>query len=102
MLVNFIGKKMVAEGIKKVLDAVEHHSLSTMIISARPYYRIHKHVGGNAEHLMRHYTSTFLKGDKFHLISFIHDYFHDRLDMSVISPDRDDHGIKKTLLFTRK
>jgi SAM-dependent methyltransferase len=102
MLINFIGKKMVAEGIKKVLDAVEHHSLNTMIISARAYYRIPKHLGGNAERIIRHYTSTYLKGDKFHLISFIHDYFHERWDMSVISADRDDPDIKRTLLFTRK
>jgi SAM-dependent methyltransferase len=102
MLINFLGKKMVAEGIKKVLDAVERHSLSTMIISARPYYRIPKHLGGNPERIIRQYTSTYVEGDKLQLISFIHDYFRERWDMSVISPDCDDHRTKKTLLFTRK
>jgi len=102
MLINFLGKVMVTEGIQKSLDAAERLCLSTMIISARPYYRISKHLGGNAENITKHYPSVYVKDGRFYLIEFLHDFFCDRWDMSVISPDYDDHDVKRTLLFVRK
>ncbi len=102
MLINFIGKIKVKEGIERVLGTVERLSLSTMIISVRPYYRISKHLGGDAEDIMKRYSSVYVKDDEFHLIEFVHDYFRDKWDMSIISPDYDHQSVKRPFLFIRR
>jgi len=102
MLINFIGKIMVIEGIQRLLAAAERFSTQTMIISARPFYRISKHLGGDAESIIRHYTPAYINNGKLYLIEFIRHYFHDNWDMSVISPNHVCDSIKRTLLFVRK
>lgn len=102
MLINFLGKVMVMEGIQRSLDAAERLCLRTMIISARPHYRISKHLGGDTENIIERYPSVYVKNGRFHLMEFVHDFFCDRWDMSVISPDYDDQTVKRTLLFVRK
>jgi SAM-dependent methyltransferase len=102
MLINFIGKKMVKKGIKKILETVRMFSLSTMIISARPYYDISKHLDGDAENITNQYSSVYIKNGKFHLMEFIHDFFCEDWEMSVLSPLRDPPSIKRPLLFGRK
>jgi SAM-dependent methyltransferase len=102
MLINFIGKIMVTEGIQRLLGAAERFSQNAIIISSRPYYRISKHLGGDTENIMRHYSQAYINNGRLYLLEFIHDYFHDNWDMYVTSPDDDCTSVKKTLLFTRK
>ena len=100
-MINFIGKELIANGIHMALNAVERLSRSAMIISARPNYRIPKHLKGDAKTIMRHYPSHYIKNNRFFLVDFLRDYFRDNWDMSIISPDYDD-PVKRTLLFVRK
>jgi len=102
MLINFLGKVMVTEGIQKSLDAAERLCLSTMIISARPYYRIAKHLGGDTENMIKRYPSVYINNGRFYLMEFVRDFFRDKWDMSIISPDHHGQSVKRTLLFTRK
>lgn len=102
MLINFIGKIMVTEGIQKSLRAAERFSRDSMIISARPYYRISKHLGGDTENILKRYSSVFTKDGRLYLVEYIQDFFHDNWDMSIISPDYDCQSVKRTLLFKRK
>ena len=102
MLINFIGKKSIRKGIQKVLDAVERFSSSGMVISARPYYHISRHLGVDPEDIIRHYPTAYVKNDRFKLMDFVHDYFCDNWEMSIVSSDYDDRTVKRTLYFTRR
>ena len=101
IMINFIGKKLIIDGIYATLKAAERLSRSTMIISALPHYSIPKHLKGDTETIIRHYSSDYIKNNRFFLVDFLRDYFRDNWDMSIISPDYDD-SVKETLLFVRK
>jgi len=101
IMINFIGKKLITDGIHVALNTAERLSRSAMIISARPNYRIPKHLKGDTETIIRHYSSHYVKNNRFFLVDFLGDYFRDNWDMSIISPDYDD-PVKRTLLFVRK
>lgn len=101
IMINFIGKEFVIEGIHGTLNVVEQLSQSAMIISAQPNYGIVKHLGGNTKNIIRLYPTRYIKNHRFFLVDFLRDYFRDNWDMSIISPDYDD-PVKRTLLFTRK
>ena len=88
--------------VTRILNAIERISISSMIISVRPYFRITKHLGGDIENIIQRYSSVYIKNNRFYLMDFICDYFYDNWDMSVISTEYDDPAIKKTLLFSRK
>ncbi|MFX0203465.1 MAG: hypothetical protein ACFFCW_45780 [Candidatus Hodarchaeota archaeon] len=101
MLINIIGKNWVLYGIQDMLDNIEQLSLETMVISARHFYNISKHLKGEKDTILTTYGPEFIKGDQFMLMDFIGSYFKDRWNMTILSGDYDLY-IKSTLLFTRR
>ena len=102
MLISFFGKEMIKIGIHPYLEAVERLSRDVMIISVRLFYRVSKHLGGDPDVVLRHYPASYLQGDHFRLIDFVTDFYKERWNVSVISPESEDTGLKRTVLFVRK
>ena len=102
LLIDFIGKGNIREGIQKVLSTVAGLTRRQMIISARPYYNIKKHLQGDMSGLREHYPEGYIHGDSFYVLDFVRDYFRDDWDMALISSKDDFYSVKRTLLFTRK
>lgn len=100
MLINIIGKNWVLHGIQDMLNSIELLSLEAMVISARPFYSISKHLKGEMDIILTIYGTEFVKGDRFMLMDFVSSYFKDRWNMTVLSGDYDLY-IKRTLLFSR-
>jgi len=102
MLIGYIGKQRVRKRMTKLLDVVERVSQSAMIIDLLSAYHIGTHLDGDAENFLSLYPPAYIRDGKFHLIEFVHDYFHSNWHMSVISPEYDRPYVRKTLFFTRK
>ncbi len=101
MLIDFIGKDNLTQGIDTILAAAERLSTSNMIISARPYYELAKHFGEEIEKIKAYYPREFLKDGRFHLLDYVRDFFRSGWRSSIISPRDDFYSIKRTILFTR-
>jgi len=102
MLINFIGKQLTRQGLQGVLDAVARHSKSHMIISIRHHYFLNKHLSGDVERMARLYAPAYIRNKKLFLLDYVLDYFKDRWDAAVLSPEYEDQSVKRTILFTRK
>ena len=102
MLISFFGKEMIKGGIRHYLEALERLTRDIMIISVRLFYRVSKHLGGDPDVVLRHYPASYLRGDHFHLIDYVTDHYKERWDISLLSPESDDTGMKRTVLFVRK
>jgi ribosomal protein L11 methyltransferase len=102
LLIDFIGKENLREGIHRVLSTIAGLTRRQMIISARPYYSINKHLQGDLTGLRSLYPESYMHGDSFHVLDFVRDYFRDDWDMTVVSPEDDYYSVKRTLMFTRK
>ena len=102
LLINFIGKCMVVEGINHYLDALAGLSRHQMVVSARPDYCLKKHLNHRAEAVRANYGDGFFKNNRFYLMNYIIDYFRPEWDVVLISPEDDFYSVKRTLLFTRK
>lgn len=102
MLVCFFGKNMVRKGIHKYLTALEINSKSCMVVSARPYYRISKHLGGDPDHIAGLYPEKYIQDDFLFILKYVQEFYADNWEMTQLSPDYPDEGVRRTLLFTRK
>ena len=102
LLIDFIGKVNLRDGIQRVLSRVAGLTRRQMIISARPYYNINKHLQGDWTVLRSLYPECYIHGGSFYVLDFVRDYFCDDWDMTVISPENDYYSVKRTLMFTRK
>lgn len=102
LMISFLGRSKIQQGIAPFLDALERVSRKVMITSARHFYRIRKHLAGDSEGLTRLYGRDYIDGDYFLLLNYIRDYYRDRWDMTVISPQYDDESFKNTMMFVRK
>jgi len=101
LLINFIGKKSLCKGIVPILEIVLAHSRADIIISARPVYNIPHSLKVLPEQLVDLYGADYVRGDSFYLAEFLHDFFSDGRQLSIISPDYADQTLKRTLLFFR-
>ena len=102
LLINFFGKEMILGGIRRFLEALDRQSRSRMIVSAKWYYKISRHFGGDRETLLRHYPERYLDGDRFLIQDYVRDFFRSGWDVRLISPEYADEGVRRTFLFTRK
>ena len=103
LLVSFIGKNMIRNGLESFLDAAARLSAHSLVISAKRYYRISKHFPTNSGPIFERYDRKYIKkGDFLHLIDYLEDYYQQDWSMTVLSPDFDEDGLKRTLLFTRR
>ena len=102
MLICFFGKQMVLGGIGSYLSSLEEYSKKQMVISAKPYYRISKHLGADPQALLDNYPGEFIRGDYFYLIEYIEYFMKNNWEMKILSPPDEDEGLKRTLLFNRR
>ena len=102
MLINFIGKGMILDGISGLLTAAARFSHDLMLISARPNYVIRKHLEGDTEGIIRRYSDKYVHHKRFFLLDYIRDFFREDWDMTVLTPDDDEESVKRTLMFRKK
>jgi len=99
LLINFIGKKSLCKGIVPILEIVRTHSRGDIILSARIVYNISRNLKVLPEQLVDLYGADYVRGDSFYLAEFLHDFFGEQRQMTIISPDYADRTRKRTLLF---
>jgi tRNA (mo5U34)-methyltransferase len=102
LLIDFFGKELIKQGIKKFLDTTDRITRDEMVISARSYYRIEKHFKGHLETLKNRYSMDYIRDGRFYLIEYIRDYFKENWEMTILSSGDHDFASKKTLSFKRK
>ncbi len=104
MMIDFIGKTAVANGLLKVfLDVLARLSCKEMILSVRPAYHLQKHLNADAESLRRKYRSDYVRRNHFWTIDYVRDRFSRDWEMEIVSPESVSPGTKKeTLYFRRK
>jgi ribosomal protein L11 methyltransferase len=101
MLIDFVGKRIISQGLNRFLDATERMTRETMLISARNYYRIEKYFNGNFDLLAEMYSSKHIRDGKFYLAEYITDYFKSKWTQTILSKSSHHIGSKKTLRFDR-
>lgn len=103
LFVNFLGKMKVKNGIDPFLEAVESLARETIVMTAREFYKIPKHLGGDFAGMEEKYSSAYIRNKRFYLNEYLHDYFSTRWKVSVISPCfTEDDGVKWTYLIERR
>ena len=104
MMVDFIGKSMVADGsLRTYLDVLEKMSQEEMIVNVRPAYKIAKHLGSDFRGLLAEYPREYVGKKYFHTLAYVQDRFGSRWDMQCLCPPCEAvTWKKKALRFTRK
>lgn len=104
MMIDFIGKTMVATGIlKDCLTELERLSEKEMLITVRPKYHVKKNLNGDFQGLREKYPGDYIRNNYFYTIDYVRDRFKSRWVMDIISPKNDPEGAdKETLYFVRK
>ncbi|MCP4340822.1 MAG: class I SAM-dependent methyltransferase [Desulfobulbaceae bacterium] len=101
MLIDFIGKGIISQGLNRFLDATEKVTKETMLISARNHYRIEKYFNGDFDSLIELYSAEYIRDGRFYLVDYITDYFKKKWKPTILSKPSHHLGSKKTLCFQR-
>ena len=101
LLIDFIGKGIISQGLNRFLDATEKMTKETMLISARNHYRIEKYFNGDFDSLVELYSAEFIRDGRFYLVDYITDYFKKKWKRTILSKPSHHLGSKKTLCFQR-
>ncbi len=100
MLVEFIGKTFVREGlIPRTLAVLESLSARELVLSVQKTYMIRKELGSTMEQMARHYPGQYLRGGDVLVLDYVRDYFKDRWDVQMLSQVED--GYEKPRKFLR-
>ena len=103
LFVNFLGKTKVRAGIVHYLRAVESLTRKTIVMTAREFYKIPKHLGDDYAGLEEKYSSIYIRKKRFYLGEYLQDYFSSQWNVSIISPRfTEDDGVKWTYLIEKK
>lgn len=79
MLIDFIGKQIIAKGeLNPLLDSLARYATSMLVITARASYRIKNDLNTTPEKIAVHYGTEHIQGNSFNLMGHIIDRYSDQ------------------------
>ncbi|WP_243363222.1 methyltransferase domain-containing protein [Fundidesulfovibrio terrae] len=103
MLVEFIGKTFVREGlIPRSLAFLETLSDTELVLSVQKTYMIRKELGSTVEEMRRHYPDRYLEDGDILVLDFVRDFFKDRWDIEMLSDIGDGYEKPRKYMRLRK